>query len=354
MIIQSFISDSIPENVPHVRLGLYQGYGPAGDRTAIAHNLSVLSTAASQARKHSVHLLSFPELFLTGYDVTDASVAHELAEHIQSTGVLDQVAAIAQDNRLGVICPYPEAATVAGERRYYDSIVVFGPDGKRLKNYRKTHLWGGDERNNWSFGYVYPEEGEAYTVFDINGLKVGVLNCYEAEFPELTRILALKGAQLVVIPTAADEFTILRNGEKTRTAYPDIDFLIRANAYQNEIFCAYSNRRGLETSENNVVGGYLGNSCLVDPHGNFLLSKFELPPSRCDKPGSGWNDQMLLIADCVPAFYGPTHPETNIRGRSAATHYLKDRRRQLYGPLTEPSYVDPEDGTIKSYPEIPE
>jgi len=98
-----------------------------------------------------------------------------------------------------------------------------------LKNYRKAHLWGGDERNNWSFGHVYPEEGEAYSVFEVNGLRVGVLNYYEAEFPELTRILALKGAQLVVIPTAADEYTVLRTGELTKTTYPDVQFLIRSN-----------------------------------------------------------------------------------------------------------------------------
>ena len=354
MIIQSFISDNIPDDLPHIRLGLYQGYGPAGDMAAILHNLAVLRDAAVNARKHGVHLLSFPELFLTGYDVTDANLAHELAENIQSEGVLEQVAAIAEANQLAIICPYPEAATVAGERRFYDSIIVYGPDGQLLKNYRKTHLWGGDERNNWSFGYVYPEEGEAYTVFTINGIKVGVLNCYEAEFPELARILALKGAQLVVIPTAADDFTILRNGERTKTPYPNIDFLIRANAYQNEIFCAYSNRRGLETSNGEVVGGYLGNTCLADPHGNFLLPEINLPSHRPDKPGSGWNDHMLMIADCIPSYYGPTHPETNIHGKSAATHYLTDRRYNLYDPLSGPTYIDPEDGKTKAYPSIPE
>ncbi len=149
MIIQSLISDSIPAELPHVRLGLYQGDGPAGDTAAIQHNLEVLREVAAKARAHSVNLLSFPELFLTGYNVTDAVLAHELAETIKSEGILDQVAAAAKENHLAIICPYPEAATVAGERRYYDSIIVYGPDGGLLKNYRKTHLWGGDERNNW-------------------------------------------------------------------------------------------------------------------------------------------------------------------------------------------------------------
>ena len=216
MITQSFVSDNLPET-PCLRLGLYQGYGTAGDMDAVYTNLDVLKDVARRAAGHGVHLLSFPELYLTGYDVTDADIAHALAENIQRERILDGVANTAKANDLAIICPYPEAATVAGERRYYDSIAVFGPDGESLKNYRKTHLWGGDERSLWAFGHVYAEEGEPYSVFEVNGVRVGVLNCYEAEFPELSRILALKGAQVVVIPTAADEFTVLRTGEITKT-----------------------------------------------------------------------------------------------------------------------------------------
>ena len=354
MIIQSFISNSIPPGTPYIRLALYQGFGTAGTMEAVHANLRTLEETAFIARTHGVHLLSFPELFLSGYDVTDARTAHQLAEEIQSKNILEKVAEAAKSNGLAIICPYPEAATVAGERRYYDSIVVYGSKGELLKNYRKTHLWGGDERNNWSFGYVYPEEGEAYTVFTVNSLRVGVLNCYEAEFPELSRILALKGAQLIVIPTAADDYTILRTGEKTKTPYPDVQFLIKSNAYHNGVFCAYSNRRNGETVNGKLVGEYLGNSCLADPHGNFLIPVYPLPPKREDSPGSGWQDNMLLMADCVPSFYGPTHPETTIHGKSSATHYISDRRWNLYGQLTSQRYTDQETGDEKVYPEKPE
>ncbi len=229
-----------------------------------------------------------------------------------------------------------------------------GAHGEILKNYRKTHLWGGDERANWSFGYVYPEEGEAYSVFTVNRVRVGVLNCYEAEFPELSRILALKGAKLVVIPTAADEYTILRTGERTKTPYPDVQFLIKSNAYHNGIFCAYSNRRHDETVRGKVVGRYLGNSCLADPHGNFIIPVYPLPVERSDQPGSGWNDHMLLIADCVPGFYGPTHPETKIHDTQEATKYVRDRRWNLYQQLISPQYVDQETGEEKEYAKEPE
>lgn len=354
MIIQSFVSDNVPSETPHIRLALYQGFGEAGDMDAVLKNLSTLEAVAATASDHGVHLLSFPELFLSGYDVTDAKTAHELAEDIQSQNILSKVAEAAIKNNMAIICPYPEAATVAGERRYYDSIIVYGSSGKVLKNYRKTHLWGGDERSNWSFGYVHAEEGEAYTVFMVNGVRVGVLNCYEAEFPELSRILALKGAQLVVIPTAADDHTILRTGEVTKTPYPDVQFLIKSNAYHNGIFCAYSNRRNGETIDGKLVGEYLGNSCLADPHGNFLIPVYPLPPKREDQPGSGWNDHMLLIADCVPSFYGPTHPETMIHDKAIATNYVRDRRWDLYRQLVSQDYIDRETGEEKTYPDQPE
>jgi predicted amidohydrolase len=201
---------------------------------------------------------------------------------------------------------------------------------------------------------VYPEEGEAYSVFAVNGMRVGVLNCYEAEFPELSRILALEGAQLVVIPTAADDYTVLRTGERTKTPYPDVQFLIKSNEYHNGIFCAYSNRRNRETVDGKLVGEYLGNSCLADPHGNFLIPVYPLPTAREDAPGSGWNDQMLLIADCVPSFYGPTHPETMIHDKQTATNYLRDRRWNLYSRLVSQEYVDPYTGEKKTYPKQPE
>lgn len=353
MIVQSFISDAIPSETPHVRLAIYQGSGPTGDYSSVRSNLETLREVAGRAKALGAHLLSFPELYLSGYNTTDAATAHALADRIVHEGVLNQVAEIARHEGLAIICPYPESAWVAGAQRYYDSIVVFGPEGETLKNYRKTHLWGGDERHIWAFGHVHPEEGEAFTVFKINGINVGVLNCYEAEFPELSRILALKGAQLVVIPTAADDYMILRTGEKTKTPYPDAKFLIRANAYQNEMFCAYSNRRGVETENGQEVGRYLGNSCLYDPHGNALLPEIPLPPPRSDQAGSGWDEDMLLIADCVPSYYGPTHPETLVHDQAKATHYVEDRRRDLYGALTSGQYMDPKRDQIVDYPDEP-
>ncbi|AGF77927.1 putative amidohydrolase [Desulfocapsa sulfexigens DSM 10523] len=312
MIINTYIKENAPGTGNGIRLAVYQGKGPAGTPEAIRHNTDQLEQVVRTARQFNAQLISFPELYLSGYAITPET-AQELA--METAGPeLAKVAEIAKANDITIICPYPEKATVGGKTRYYDSIAVFDINGFLLKNYRKTHLWGPDEKKIWNIGYELEEEGEAYSVFLVNDFPVAVLNCYEAEFPELARILALKGAKLIVIPTAADESTVLSSGKWTTTPYPDVSkTLIPAHAYENNIFISYSNRCQEETLKGKIVGKYLGNSMIANCHGELMVA--------------AKNEVTLLLADCIPANYGPTHPEN--------TDYLKDRRASLYRELVK-------------------
>jgi predicted amidohydrolase len=307
MIINTYIKEQPPAFGEGIRLAVFQGKGPVGSAAAIAYNLRQLESAVATAVGFGAQLISFPELYLSGY-AASPEIMHRLAMGIESD-TLRRVAEVAKAAGIGIICPYPEQAVVGGETRYYDAIALFGPDGGLLKNYRKTHLWGPDEKKIWHFGHQHPEEDEPFSVSEVNGLPVGLLNCYEAEFPELTRKLALRGAKLVVIPTAADESTRLSTGKWTTPPYPDISkTLIPAHAWENIIFVSYSNRCLEETLNGEVVGKYLGNSMIANPHGEVMVA--------------AKNEVTLLIADCVPSDYGPTHPE--------GTNYLEDRRPELY------------------------
>jgi len=290
-----------------IRLALWQGSGSAATPAAVAENLERLEAVAERAAALQVQLLAFPELYLSGYIVTP-DLARALAEPVDGPS-LSRVAACARRHGLAIACPYPERATVAGEERFYDAIALFGPDGALLRNYRKTHLWGPDERRCWSPGYLEPEEGPAFAVQAVNGIGVGLLNCYEAEFPELSRRLALAGAQLVLIPTAADLWAELSTGRRTSQPYPDVSrTLIPANAIQNNCFLAYANRCGVETVAGVEKAAYLGNSIICGPHGDVLVAARPEP--------------TLLVGDCVPGGHGPLHPE--------GTDYLADRRPELY------------------------
>ena len=305
--LQGFLLPKPPAWGQGLRLGLWQGTGKAGTLEAVAENLERLEAVASIAAEHQVQLLAFPELYLSGYIVTP-ELARRLAEPVDGPS-LQRVAATARRHNIAIACPYPERAQVSGQEHFYDAIALFGPDGSLLRNYRKTHLWGPDEKLCWSPGYQHSDEGPAFTIQEVNGFPLGLLNCYEAEFPELTRRLALLGAKLVLIPTAADQWALLSSGQRTDRPYPDISrTLLPAHAFENHCFVAYANRCGEETVDDIAMAGYLGNSIICGPHGDVLVAARSEP--------------TLLLADCKAADYGPTHP--------AGTDYLADLRPELY------------------------
>jgi len=131
----------------------------------------------------------------------------------------------------------------------------------------------------------------------------------------LQRILALHGAKLIVGPTAADNYYRLPSGERSSVPYPDIaTLLIPANAYANNIFFAYANRCGYEIRGSDAWH-YRGNSIICGPHGDIIVA-------------ADHEQNTLLIADCVPAYYGMTHPAPKY-------NYLQDRRPELYTPLIQ-------------------
>lgn len=299
------IYQDVPERGTGIRLGIYQAQAAYG-KGATAKNLVRMEKAVKLAGAYNVQLLSFPELYLPGYTLSPGE-AREVAEYKDGPSIT-KACQTAKKYNMALILPYAEKVDQAdGNKKYYDSIAVINEKGKLLNSYRKTHLYGQQERDNWSFG------DSDYPVYSIFDFPVGVLNCYECEFPELQRILALKGAKLIVGPTAADNYYTLPDGKRSKVPYPDISrILIPANAYANNIFFAYSNRAGRE-KRGKDQWHYSGNSIICGPHGDIIIA-------------AGHEQDTMLIADCVPAYYGMTHPAPKY-------YYLKDRRPKLYKEL---------------------
>ena len=106
---------------------------------------------------------------------------------------------------------------------------------------------------------------------ELDGLRLGVLICYDVEFPENVRLLALQGAALVAVPTAnMAPYTFVCRA------------LVPARAYENHLFLAYANRCGREGELE-----YLGQSCIVAPDGTDLA-----------RAGPG---EEVILADIDPA-----------------------------------------------------
>ena len=133
--------------------------------------------------------------------------------------------------------------------RPYNTLVVLGPDGSLRATYRKIHLYD-------SFGYKESDRLVAGPVepvlVDIDGVRVGLTTCYDLRFPELTRALAERGAELVLVPAAwvAGD----RKVAHWRT-------LVAARAIENTVYVAAAGQ---------PAPRYTGNSMVVAPNGDVL------------------------------------------------------------------------------------
>ncbi len=302
------IYEAVPAKGEGIRLGIYQAEAAYG-KGASEKNIARLEKVVKKAKQYDVQLLSFPELYVPGYTLSPED-AKTVAEFKDGSSI-SKGKKIAKQYNMGLLLPYAEKVKAKdGTLEYYDSIAVISEKGELLESYRKTQLYGQQERDNWSFG------DNDYRIHKFFGFPVGVLNCYECEFPELSRILALKGAKLIVGPTAADNYYTLPNGKRSDVPYPDIStLLIPAYAYANNLFFAYSNRSGYE-KRGKDEWHYRGNSVVSGPHGDIIAA-------------ANHEQDTMLIVDCIPGYYGMTHPAPKY-------NYLKDRRPSQYKELVAP------------------
>ena len=274
-----------------MKIAIYQGPKAEADPSG---NLERLAEVARDASSAGCRLLILPEMFLTGYNIGADAVAG-LAEPVDGPSA-KRAAAIAKDTGIALLYGYPERGP---KHEVFNAAVLIDRDGRTLANHRKTHLFGDIDRN--AFG---PGEGPP-TIAELDGLKLGILICYDVEFPENVRLLGLAGVDLVAVPTALMQ---------------PYDFVARslvpARAFENQLFLAYANRCGREHELN-----YIGMSCIVGPDGADL-----------SRAGS---DEALITAELDPEL---------LRTSRALNTYFQDRRPELYGPLTQPRPTASDDG----------
>ncbi|MFB7087437.1 carbon-nitrogen hydrolase family protein [Streptomyces sp. NPDC056296] len=261
-----------------MRTALLQSSGRPG---STAENLKVLDEAAGRAAAAGAGLLVTAELFLTGYAIGDDVAV--LAEPADGDSA-DAVAEIAGRHGLAVAYGYPERA---GES-VFNSVQLISADGARAANYRKTHLFGCFERDHFKPGEQPVVQAE------LDGVTVGLMICYDVEFPENVRAHALAGTDLLLVPTAQmHPFQFVAES------------VVPVRAFENQMYVAYVNRVGREGEFE-----FVGLSALAGPDGTAR--------ARAGRA------EELVLADVDPAFLAASRE---------ANPYLKDRRPGLYGPL---------------------
>ncbi len=207
-------------------------------------NLKQISEQAARARKKNVDLLIFPELHLTGYTMRD-EVSHS-AESIPGPSTR-KVEKVAKEHSVHVIFGMPEESEVKGV--IHNTAVFVGPKGL-IGRYRKIHLPTHsvfEERR-------YYRPGQEAPVFKTDIGTIGLNICYDLYFPELTRLQALKGAQLVVCISASP-------GLRRRF----FEGFCLSRAMENAVYLAYVNRVGIEEGLQ-----FWGGSRVIAPNGSVL------------------------------------------------------------------------------------
>jgi predicted amidohydrolase len=270
-----------------MRVGLAQ-YGATEDKAA---NLARALDVAADAGRRGVQLLVFPEVFMHRWTGAAEATPAEIAETLDgpfSTGVAEA----ARANRLYLVMGLAERAP--GEPyRAYNTAVLFSPAGEHLAVYRKVHLYdafNGRESERMVAGDAPPPVVE--TAIGRLGLQI----CYDVRFPEWSRLLALAGAESIVMPTSWVSGPLKEEHWLT---------LVRARAIENT--CWFIAAAQLRRDR-------IGRSLIVDPMGVVVAD--------------GGDEEGLIVADLDPE---------RVRRARERNPSLAHRRPDLYAPLTDPA-----------------
>jgi omega-amidase len=184
-------------------------------------------------------IICFPEQFATGWDP-------ESRNNIQNlTGpVISKLKSCARENSIAILGSFREASA-SGPK---NTAVAIGKDGTILTRYAKVHLFSHAREDNFF------EPGTNLGIFSLGSFSCGIAICYDLRFPELFRIYAKRGVQVIFIPAAWPQNRI-RHWE----------LFIRARAAENQMYIV-----GINTTGTTPVDRYAGGSMVADPQGAII------------------------------------------------------------------------------------
>jgi len=266
-------------------------------------NIQKASRLIRQAAEGGAKFICLPELFNTIYFCYEQERENfQLAEPIPGP-TTEKMAALAREVGSVLICPLFEKA-MKGE--YYNSAVVLGPNGEILGKYRKNHiplLSRLDPKERTGNEKFYFRPGNlGFPAFPTPfGVTIGILICYDRHFPEAARILALKGADLLFVPTATPSGF-------TRYVW---EIELKAHATDNIYYVCGVNKVGRDEGGSEKI--WFGTSLIINPQGEILAQ------------GSDQNEEVV-IADIDLALIEKIRTSWN---------FFRDRRPEIYGELIQ-------------------
>lgn len=206
-------------------------------------NIIKMNDMISRAADKGADIIVFPELFSTGYnlDLIEENII-SLAEDRNGAVILAACLA-AKTNEIWVIAPV--AFRVFD--KIFNSAVIIDNKGNVVNVYHKNNLWDKEQK--------YFEYGSHdYRIYETEFGNFGVIICYDVDFPETSRILSMKGAEIIFVPAA------------WATTHRNLwDIFLPSRALENTVFVAGVNRTGIEGDS-----VYFGDSKVYDPTGKII------------------------------------------------------------------------------------
>lgn len=239
-----------------------------------------------QLQLQGVEIAVFPECAIGGYCVSEKEQCEDIGI-TRDSDIISQIQSAVDSSGIIAIFGFAESA---GSGTFYNTAALLTPD-EAPRFYRKTHLP--------ELGYDrFVSLGDELPVFDTKFGKVGILICFDVRFPEASRILAMKGADAIFLPT-----------NWPRGADISAEVLAIARAAENKVAVATCNRVG---SENGF--SFIGKSKIISAMGAVLAS--------------AGDQEEVLIAD-VDFLESRNKRNVTIPGKHETTIF-ESRRPELY------------------------
>lgn len=263
-------------------------------------NLEKVLQLSEKAAKEGAQIICLQELCNTLYFCREMNPSFfSLAQTIPGP-LTDELAKVAKKNNVILVVPLFEKEAPGV---YYNSLAVIDTDGSIAGVYRKMHI--PDDPGFYEKYYFSPGD-YGYKVFNTEFGKIGTLICWDQWFPEAARITAMKGADLLVYPTAIA--TLPEEGDDEKKEFHDAWRTIqRSHAIANGCFVASINRVGIEGGSK-----FWGGSFIVGPFGQILAE--------------GDDSEMIVSA---------TLNYSLIETQRQTWPFFRDRRIDSYKPITK-------------------
>ncbi len=256
-----------------------------------------------EAARQGVEIICFPEVFLSPFFPNRLIQDYEKYFIRLPSPITDPLFALAKEKAVAMIFGYGERSGSC----FYNSAAVFDGDGRHVGTYRKTHIPayfpGQIKGATGSYEKFYFSPGNELPVFELDGVTFGIQICNDRLYPEPSRVLTLRGAEIIFMPIAYATY----GRDDYRVAIWDLP--LQARAFDNGVFVVAANRVG---DENGRL--HIGKSAVVKPLGGRIMHQ------------AGMETPELVIAEL---------DMDEVLNARKSLPWWRDRRPELYADVNK-------------------